>query len=131
MVKFLSKEVEKNNDDAEKEIQPVRVAYEEALEKANAEASELKKELKKRPPILNVPPVRIEMDPLQVMENKIKEYEHVVQEYQLKLKEWEEIHGKKVGELESIISDLRKSISRKADKPKGTRLARISETLKT
>ena len=37
---------------------------------------------------------------------------------------------KKVGELESIISDLRKTISRKADKPKGIRFARISETLK-
>ena len=37
---------------------------------------------------------------------------------------------KKIGELESIISDLRKTISRKADKPKGTRLARIFETLK-
>ena len=31
MVKLLSKEVEKNIDDAEKEIQSVRVAYEEAL----------------------------------------------------------------------------------------------------
>ena len=48
----------------------------------------------------------------------------------MKLKEWEGSHGKKVGELESIISDLRKTISRKVDKPKGTRLARISETLK-
>ena len=48
------------------------------------------------------------MGPLQVMEKKIKEYEQVVQEYQLKLKEWEESHGKKVGELESIILDLRK-----------------------
>jgi len=46
------------------------------------------------------------------------------------LKEWEGSHGKKVGELESIISNLRKTISRQADKPKGTRLARISETLK-
>ena len=64
------------------------------------------------------------------MEKKIKEYEQVVQEYQLKLKEWEGSHGKKVGELESIISDLRKTISRQADKPKGTRLAMISETLK-
>jgi len=53
----------------------MRVAYEEALEKANAEASELKEELKKRPHVLNVPPVRIEMGPLQVMEKKIKEYE--------------------------------------------------------
>ena len=70
------------------------------------------------------------MGPLQVMEKKIKEYEHVVQEYQLKLKEWEGSHGKKVGELESIISDLRKTISRKDDKPKGTRFARIFETLK-
>jgi len=48
----------------------------------------------------------------------------------LKLKEWEGSHGKKVGELESIIFYLRKTISRKDDKPKGTRLARISETLK-
>jgi len=64
MVKLLSKEVEKNIDDAEKSIQSVRVAYEEALEKANAEASELKEELKKRPHVLNVPPVRIEMGPL-------------------------------------------------------------------
>ena len=47
----------------------------------------------------------------------------------MKLKKWEGSHGKKVGELESIISDLRKTISRKADKPKGTRLARIFETL--
>ena len=46
------------------------------------------------------------------------------------MKEWEGIHGKKVGELESIISDLRKNISRQADKPKGKRLARIFETLK-
>ena len=59
----------------------MRVADEEALEKANAKASELKEELKKRPPVLNVPPVRIEMGPLQAMEKKIKEYEHVVQEY--------------------------------------------------
>ena len=73
MVKLLSREVEKNTDDVEKEIQSVRVAYEEALEKANAEASELKEELKKRPLVLNVPPVRIEMGPLQVMEKKIKE----------------------------------------------------------
>ena len=64
----------------------MRVAYEEALEKANAEASELKEELKKIPSVLNVPLVRIEMGPLQVMEKKIKEYEQVVQEYQLKLK---------------------------------------------
>ena len=48
----------------------------------------------------------------------------------MKLKEWEGIHGKKVGELESIIFDLRKTISRQADKAKGTRLARISKTLK-
>ena len=45
-------------------------------------------------------------------------------------KEWEGSHGNKVGELESIISDLRKTISRQADKEKGKRLARISETLK-
>ena len=64
------------------------------------------------------------------MEKKIKEYEQVVQEYQLKLKEWEGSHGKKVGELESIIFYLRKNISRQVDKSKGTRLARISETLK-
>ena len=75
MVKLLSKEVEKNNDDAKKSIQSMRVAYEEALEKSNAEVSELKEELKKRPPVLNVPLVRIEMGPLQVMEKKIKEYE--------------------------------------------------------
>ena len=49
--------------------------YEEALEKANAEESELKEELKKIPPVLNLPLVRIEMGPLQVMEKKIKEYE--------------------------------------------------------
>ena len=48
----------------------------------------------------------------------------------MKLKEWEGSHGKKVGELESIISYLRKTISRQADKPKGTRLGRISESLK-
>ena len=53
----------------------MRVAYEEALEKANAKASELKEELKKRPLVLSVPLVRIEMGPLQVMEKKIKEYE--------------------------------------------------------
>ena len=64
MVKLLSKEVEKHTDGAEKEIQSVRVVYEEALEKANAKVSELKEELKKRPPFLNVPPVRIEMGPL-------------------------------------------------------------------
>ena len=46
------------------------------------------------------------------------------------MKEWEGSHGKKVGELESIIFDLRKTISRQDDKLKGTRLARISETLK-
>ena len=48
----------------------------------------------------------------------------------MKLKEWEGSHGKKFGELESIISILRKTISRQIDKPKGTRLARISQTLK-
>ena len=48
----------------------------------------------------------------------------------MKFKEWEGIHGKKVGELESIIFYLRKAISRKADKPKGTRLERIFESLK-
>ena len=37
---------------------------------------------------------------------------------------------KKFGELVSIISDLRKTISRKADKAKGKRLARISKSLK-
>ena len=37
---------------------------------------------------------------------------------------------KQIGELESIIFDLRKTISRQDDKSKGTRLARISETLK-
>ena len=87
----------------------MRVAYEEALEKSNVEASEFKEELKKRPLVLNVPLVRIEMGHLQVMEKKIKEYEKVVQEYQLKLKEWEGSHGKKVGELESIIFNLRKT----------------------
>ena len=75
MVKLLSKEVDKHTDVAEKIIHSVRVTYEEALEKANAKASELKEELKKRPHVLNVPPVRIEMGPLQVMEKKIKEYE--------------------------------------------------------
>ena len=89
MVKLLFEEVDKHINVAQKAIQSVRIAYEEDLEKANAEASELKEELKKRPPVLNVPLVRIEMGPLQVMENKINEYEHVVQEYQLKLKEWE------------------------------------------
>ena len=64
------------------------------------------------------------------MEKKNKECEQVVQEYQLKLKEWEGSHGKKVGELESIISGLRKTISRQDYKPKGARLARISENLK-
>ena len=59
------------------------------------------------------------------MEKKIKEYEQVVQEYQLKLKEWEGSHGKKVGELESIIIGLRKTIFGKDDKMKGTRLVRI------
>ena len=72
MVKLLSKEVEKNTDDAEKEIQSVRVAYEVALEKSNAEVNEIKEELKNRPPVLNVPPVKIEMGPLYVMEKKIK-----------------------------------------------------------
>ena len=72
MVKLLSEDVDKHTDVAQKAIQSVRVLYEEALEKANAEASELKEELKKRPPVLNVPPVRIEMGPLQVMEKKIK-----------------------------------------------------------
>ena len=48
----------------------------------------------------------------------------------MKLKEWEGSHGKKVGELELIISDLGKTIPRKDDKTKGTMLARISETLK-
>ena len=70
------------------------------------------------------------MGPLQVMEKKIKEYEQLIQEYRLKLKEWERSHGKKIGELESIISNLRKTISRQADKPKGIRLAMTSETLK-
>ena len=46
------------------------------------------------------------------------------------MKEWEGSDGKKVGELESIIFDLRKTISRQADKVKGTRLVRISENLK-
>ena len=64
MVKLLSKEVEKSTDDLEKSIQFMRVAYEEALEKANAEESELKEELKKRPPVLYLPLVRIEMGPL-------------------------------------------------------------------
>ena len=45
------------------------------------------------------------------------------------MKEWEESHEQKVGELESLISNLRKTISRQADKTKGTRLERISETL--
>jgi len=75
MVKLLSEEVYKHTDVAQKAIQSMRVVYEEYLEKANAKASELKEELKKRPPVLNVPPVRIEMGPLQVMEKKIKEYE--------------------------------------------------------
>ena len=75
MVKLLSKEVEKHTNGVEKSIQSVRVAYEEDLEKANAEASELKEELKKIPHVLNVPLVRIEMGPLQVVEKKIKEYE--------------------------------------------------------
>ena len=64
MVKLLSKEVEKHIDGAEKAIQSVRVAYEDALEKSHAEASELKEELKKIPHVLNVPPMRIEMGPL-------------------------------------------------------------------
>ena len=63
MVKLLSEEVDKHTDVSQKEIQPVRVAYEEALEKSNAEASKIKEELKKRPPILNVPPLRIHMGP--------------------------------------------------------------------
>ena len=80
----------------QKAIQSLRVVYEEDLEKSNSEVSELKEQLKKRPPILNVPPVRIEMDPLQVMEKKIREQEQVLQEYQLKLKEWEGSHGNKL-----------------------------------
>ena len=45
------------------------------------------------------------------------------------MKEWEGSHGKKVGELESIIFNSRKTISRKDDKLKGKMLARIFETL--
>ena len=74
----------------------MRAAYEEDSEKVNAEASEIKEELKKRPPVFNVPPVSIEMGPLQVMEKKIKEYEQVVQEYQLKLKSGKEAMEKKL-----------------------------------
>ena len=47
MVKLLSEEVDKHTDVAQKAIQSLRVVYEEALEKANAEESELKEDLKK------------------------------------------------------------------------------------
>ena len=58
MVKLLSKEVDKHTNVAQKSIQSMRVSYEEALEKSNVEASELKEELNKRPHVLNVPPMR-------------------------------------------------------------------------
>ena len=45
------------------------------------------------------------------------------------MKEWEEIHEQKVGELESLISSLRKNISKQADKIRRKSLERISETL--
>ena len=45
------------------------------------------------------------------------------------MKEWEERNEQKVGELESLISSLRKNISKQVYKLKGKRLERISETL--
>ena len=45
------------------------------------------------------------------------------------MKEREERNEQKVGELESLISSLRKTISKQDDKLKGKRLERISETL--
>ena len=63
------------------------------------------------------------------LEKKLKENEHLKEEYQLKMKEWEERHEQKIGELESLVSSLRKTISKQADKIKGKMLEMIFETL--
>ena len=63
------------------------------------------------------------------LEKKLQENEHLIEEYQLKIKEWEERHEQKLGELESLISSLRKTISKQADKLEGKILEMISKTL--
>ena len=63
------------------------------------------------------------------LNKKLKEKEDLIEEYQLKMKEWEERHEQKVRELERLISNLRKNISKQADKMRSQRLERISETL--
>ena len=40
------------------------------------------------------------MGPVRVLEKKLREKEYLIEEYQLKMKEWEERHGQKIGELE-------------------------------
>ena len=44
------------------------------------------------------------------------------------MKEWEEIHEQKVGELESLISSLIKNISKQDGKLRSKRLERIYES---
>ena len=56
------------------------------------------------------------------VDKKLKENEHLIEEYQLKMKEWEERHEQKVRELERLISNLRKNISKQADKMRSQRL---------
>ena len=96
----LSKEFDKITNEAGKESESMRVMFIEALQEAKVEHNELREELEKIPHVFNTPPMRIEMDFVEVLEKKLKENEDLKEEYQLKMKEWEEIHGQKVGELE-------------------------------
>ena len=80
-------------------------------------------------PIFNIPPLKEKTGHVQVLEKKLKENEDLIEEYQLNIKEWDGSHEQKVGELESLISSLRKTISKKAEKLRSKRLERISKIL--
>ena len=54
----LSKEFGKINDEVGKEMETMRVMFTQALEKEKVEQDELRDELKKRPHVLNIPPLK-------------------------------------------------------------------------
>ena len=69
----LSIEFERINDEIGNEMETLRVMFPEDLEKTKFEHNELRDELKKRPLVLNIPPLKTKMGYVLELENKLKE----------------------------------------------------------
>ena len=68
----LSKEFGKINDEAGKEMETMRVMFTQDLEKSKFEQNELRDELKKMPPLLNIPPLKKKMGYVHELQKKLK-----------------------------------------------------------